>query len=205
MIGKTWETIVGIYRPPTSVKVPKSVWTYELGSLLEAVTSLPGNYFLLGDYNVDLIAPDKPPKDGRYLLDLLDIYDLHNLISSPTRITKTSITLLDLIITNNKNRVLTSGVVHVQLSDHSLVYAFLRKTAPKIRSRSKEAMQFHVRGNRIPYMTPTKAQSAAVFSDQVRLGLGYLDHCVLGSDFCSAKSRARILQTNSSLGLGFLN
>ena len=63
MIGKTWETIVGIYRPPTSVKVPKSVWTYKLGSLLEAVTSLPGNYFLVGDYNADLIAPDKPPKD----------------------------------------------------------------------------------------------------------------------------------------------
>ncbi|KAK2558583.1 hypothetical protein P5673_018760 [Acropora cervicornis] len=134
-IGKTWETFVGIYRPPTSIKVPKTVWTYELGSLLEAITSLPGNYFLLGDYNADLIAPDKPPNDGRSLLDLLDIYNLHNLISSPTRITKTSITLLDLVITNNKIKVLTSGVVHVQLSDHSLVYAFLRKTAPKKRSR----------------------------------------------------------------------
>ena len=134
-IGKTWETFVGIYRPPTSIKVPKTVWTYELGSQLEAITSLPGNYFLLGDYNADLIAPDKPPKAGRSLLDLLDIYNLHNLISSPTRITKTSITLLDLVITNNKIKVLTSGVVHVQLSDHSLVYEFLRKTAPKKRSR----------------------------------------------------------------------
>ena len=93
---------------------PKTVWTYELGSLLEAITSLPGNYFLLGDYNADLIAPDKPPKDGRSLLDLLVIYNLHNLISSPIRITKTSITLLDLVITNNKIKVFTSGVVHVQ-------------------------------------------------------------------------------------------
>lgn len=30
---------------------------------------------------------------------------------------------------------MTSGDVHVQLSDHSLVYAFLRKTAPKMGSR----------------------------------------------------------------------
>lgn len=30
---------------------------------------------------------------------------------------------------------MTSGDIHVQLSDHSLVYAFLRKTAPKMRSR----------------------------------------------------------------------
>ena len=65
----------------------------------------------------------------------LTFTNLHNLISSPTRIAKTSTTLLDLVITNNTNMVLTSGVVHVQLSDHSLVYAFLRKTAPEMRSR----------------------------------------------------------------------
>ena len=47
MIGRTWETFGGIYRPPTSIKVPKTVWTYELGSLLEAVTTLPGNYSCL--------------------------------------------------------------------------------------------------------------------------------------------------------------
>ena len=86
MIGKTWETFVGIYRPPTSIKVPTTVWTYELGSLLGAVTSLPGNYFLPGDNNADLIVLDKPPKDGRSLLELLDIYNLQNLTSSPTRI-----------------------------------------------------------------------------------------------------------------------
>ena len=51
MIGKTWETFVGIYGPPTSIKVPKTAGTYELESLLEAITSLPGNCFLLGDYN----------------------------------------------------------------------------------------------------------------------------------------------------------
>ena len=31
-IGKAWETLVGIYRPPTSAKVPKSAWTLELES-----------------------------------------------------------------------------------------------------------------------------------------------------------------------------
>ena len=59
-------------------------------------------------------------------------------------------------------------------------------------------------------VTPTKAVRSCSFlflvlSDEMRVGLGFLDHCVSGSDFCSAKSRARILQTNSSLGLGFLN
>lgn len=61
-IGKAWETLVGIYRPPTSAKVPKSSWTLELESIpLEAITALPGNCLLVGDFNSDLHEPDKGP------------------------------------------------------------------------------------------------------------------------------------------------
>ena len=57
------------------------------------------------------------------------------LIAKPTRKTKTAETLLDLILTNDKKKVLTSGVVDTQLSDHSLVYTILRSSAPRTRSR----------------------------------------------------------------------
>ena len=40
-----------------------------------------------------------------------------------------------LILTNDKEKVLTSGVVDTQLSDHSLVYTILRSSAPRTRSR----------------------------------------------------------------------
>ena len=135
MIAKSWETFVGVYRPPTSVTVPQSLWRIELSTILESITLIPGNCFLLGDYNSDLLLPDKPPKDGRRLLDLLGIYSMHNLINEPTRITKTNKSILNLILTNNKNKVLRSGVIHVNLSDHSLVYAILRKTVHKRRSK----------------------------------------------------------------------
>ena len=49
---------------------------------------------------------NRPPMDGRDLCDLLDIYDLKNLITSPT-------ISFDLILTNNKKRILSSGVVDV--------------------------------------------------------------------------------------------
>ena len=58
---------------------------------------------------------------GRALLDLLDIFNLDCLITEPTRKTKTTETLLDLILTNDKKKVLKSGVVDTQLSDHSLL------------------------------------------------------------------------------------
>lgn len=89
----------------------------------------------IGDFNCDLMHPEKPSMDGRDLLDLMDIYNLQSLIKSATRVGKTSETLLDIILTNNKNKMLLSGVVDVQISDHSLVYTVLRLCAPRLRSR----------------------------------------------------------------------
>ena len=135
-IAKKWETIVGIYRPPTSASVPQSLWKFELSSILEAITILPGNCFFVGDFNSDMLLPDKPPRDGRVMANLLDIYDLKNLIHEATRITKTSETLLDLFLTDNLRKIQSSGVVHVNISDHSLVFAMLRALEPRIRSRN---------------------------------------------------------------------
>ena len=134
-IAKKWATIVGIYRPPTSVSVPQSLWKFELSSILEAITTLPGNCFLVGDFNSDMLLPDKPPRDGCVMANLLDIYDLKNLIHEATRITRTSETLLDLFLTDNVKKIQSSGVVHVNISDHSLVFAILRESEPRIRSR----------------------------------------------------------------------
>ena len=118
-LSKFWITVVGIYRPPSIVR---SQWTRELSVFFEAVSSLTNTVFLAGDLNADLLAPDKQHRVGRALLDLLDIFNLDCLITEPTRKTKTTETMLDLILTNDKKKVLTSGVVDTQLSDHSLVY-----------------------------------------------------------------------------------
>ena len=53
----------------------------------------------------------------------------------PTRKTKTTETVLDLILANDKKKVLTLGVVDRQISDHSLVYTVLRSSLPCGRSR----------------------------------------------------------------------
>lgn len=131
-LAKTWITVVGVYRPPS---IPKSEWKQELSMLFKAATSLANDVFFLGDFDCDLLQPDKPPKDGQDLSDLMGIFNLVNLIKSPTRMCKTSETLLDLIFMNNKKRILSSGVVDVQISDHFLVYAVLRASALRSCSR----------------------------------------------------------------------
>ena len=70
------------------------------------------------------------------LLDVLDIFDLNCLITKATHKTKTTETLLNLILANNKTTTLTSGVVDTQISDHSLVFTVLRSVAHRLSSRN---------------------------------------------------------------------
>ena len=80
-------------------------------------------FFLLGDMNADMASTNND-NNVRQLTNIADIYGLRQLISEPTRITDKSATLIDLIFTNCPERVLCSGVAHISISDHNLVYAF---------------------------------------------------------------------------------
>ena len=124
--------LIGLYRSPS---LPKNIWRKELASLLEASTGKGESVFLLGDLNCDLLCPDKPPKNGRDLLDIMDLFHFKNLVSSPTRETAKTSTLLDLVLTNAKTKILTTGVVNPHISDHSLVFAILRASPPRSRSQ----------------------------------------------------------------------
>ena len=131
-LGNAWIAIVGVYRPPS---IAKSIWINELSKLFQVGSMLADTIYYAGDFNVSFLNPDEPSSERRSLMDLLDICNLDCLISGATRKTKTSETLLDLILTNNKRKTLVSGVVDTQISNHSLVYTVLKSSAPKLQSR----------------------------------------------------------------------
>ena len=66
--------------------------------------------------------------DVRQLTNIADIYGLHQLIKEPNRITDKAPALIDLIYTNCPERFVCSGVAHVSISDHSLVYVYRKIT-----------------------------------------------------------------------------
>ena len=74
-------TVVGVYRPPS---IPKYQRTRELSSIFEEVSTLTETVFYAGDFNADLLNPDKPPKDGVNLLDLMENFALDCLITKAT-------------------------------------------------------------------------------------------------------------------------
>ena len=56
---------------------------------------------LTGDLNLDRLRPERT--DGKILLSLEEAYGLECLIRDPTRITPTSETLLDVILTTSQS------------------------------------------------------------------------------------------------------
>ena len=88
---------------------------------------------ILDDFNCDMLDLYKPPKEGRDLVDIVDIFAFENLICEVTRITNNWQTLLDLVSTNRKSRVLQAGVSNLHISDHALIYAILHASSQKCR------------------------------------------------------------------------
>ena len=110
-----------------------------LSVLLEKILREKKMVVLLGDFNADLLKYDHDDE----VADLLDtMYSkllLPN-ISSPTRVTSTSATLIDNIFTNNYDNTFTSGnQVTTTLSDHlaQILIVPIRNT-----TRYKEPMIF---------------------------------------------------------------
>ena len=75
--------------------------------------------FVLGDLNCDRLKEHS-------LRDKIDffmqVYGLSQLVTEPTRITDTSSTLIDVILTTIPYRCTKTDGIHTSYSDHSLVY-----------------------------------------------------------------------------------
>ena len=80
--------------------------------------------YILGDLNCNLLQ-EKPLFNipTKKLDSLYELYQLTQLINEPTRITITTTSLIDHVVTNTPEKISHSGVVHTGISDHSLVYA----------------------------------------------------------------------------------
>ena len=130
-------TVIAITRPKckslfifTIYKAPDQLLeslTEELDTALSSI-SLEAEVILLGDFNVNFLATKNDAFRAlkRKLLSLTSMYNLEQLIDKPTRITENSSTLIDLLFANNNHRIVSSGVLHVNLSDHSLIYCVVK-------------------------------------------------------------------------------
>lgn len=121
-IGSLKFILVCIYRPPKS----------KVLDFLDKIEALfydimkSGQYVLFcGDWNLNLL--DNSNLNVKFLKDMLLSFNLRQLVDQPTRVTPTSKTLLDIVVTNiNVNNILCKSIFNV-LSDHEAQIICIKK------------------------------------------------------------------------------
>lgn len=79
---------------------------------------------LLGDFNLNLLPDAQDTSSSIWKFwQLLNKFNLKNVINKATRITDTSTTLIDLVISSDTSNISHKGVCDLGISDQHLIYA----------------------------------------------------------------------------------
>ena len=125
--------ISSVYRPPnTSVET-----FFKIEKLIQQVDNKNEEFYLLGDLNL----LDSSLSNVKTLQEITQLYQLTQVINEPTRVTKSTKSILDVCITSSPDKIIPSGVVHLGISDHSLVYA-TRKLNSVIKGDRQNLVEF---------------------------------------------------------------
>ena len=112
--------VVTWYRPPCS-----SVELFaHYETLIGKLDSIGLEYYLMCDLNCNMASIQFDPI-ARLVCEISDVYGPQQLITEPTRVTKSSLSPINVIFTNCINRVVCSRVSYVGISDHSLIYVYV--------------------------------------------------------------------------------
>ena len=112
--------VTTIYRPPNA----NAEFFDHLEKLIKQIDDENKEMYILGDLNCNLLEKKTLfNMQTNKLNSLYELYQLSQLINEPTRVTMTTSSLIDHVVTNTPEKISHSGVVHTGISDHSLVYA----------------------------------------------------------------------------------
>ena len=109
-----------IYRMPNS---SVDVFNDRISDVMNVIQEERKLCYLLGDLNIDLLKADDHKTTGE-LLDVLYCNNVFLLITKPTRVTSTTTTLMDHILTNNldDDMMHIQGILCTSISDHYAVF-----------------------------------------------------------------------------------
>ena len=135
-LGKKF-IIGGVYVPP-STRIEG--WNIIFESF-ERLYNAGLDFYAMGDYNNDLLK-----SQNCKVKDLINMYNLTQLISEPTNFTENSSSLLDLILCKNVDSVITSGVADPFIPDliryHCPIYLILDLQKPKPHNFCRTVWQY---------------------------------------------------------------
>ena len=121
IFGTDSNIVIGvIYRMPNS---SVDVFNHRISEVMNVIQKERKLCYLMGDLNIDFLRADDHKATGE-LLDVLYCNNVFPLITKPTRVTSTTITLIDHILTNNfvDDMMHIQGILCTSISDHYAVF-----------------------------------------------------------------------------------
>ena len=120
--------VATVYRPPSA----SSEFFDHFEKLIKATDDENKEIYVLGDLNCDILKADEDSNfPTKKIKSLYELYQLSQLIDKPTRITMTTKSLIDHIVTNAPEKISNTGVIHTGISDHSLIFAIRKISIEK--------------------------------------------------------------------------
>ena len=107
-----------VYRPPgTPINYFDTLADHLISSL-----SLGFDIIILGDLNCNVL---RSCPEATALLDFISSFNLSQLVYKPTKITETSQSIIDVIMSTNKSMIGLRDVLTCSISDHNLIYIYI--------------------------------------------------------------------------------
>ena len=126
--------VCAYYRKPTMCK--ESDFLASLSTAAENMYNTRKELFLLGDFNKDMHENrDESRFPDTRLVDFCNRFCLSNRIDNPTKVTKTSKSLIDVLFTSHTECYSISGSLHLGLSDHDLIFTVRKNKNSKPKPR----------------------------------------------------------------------
>ena len=122
-VPKSRSFLIGsFYRPDRTSNYHDKDLMAKLNSILDSVAAEGKEFLVFGDFNCCFMSPQRNNAECKQLKSLFKSMNIKQLIKNPTRITKDSKSLIDLIAVSSPQNICDSGVVSTGFSDHEMVY-----------------------------------------------------------------------------------
>ena len=129
-IDKKMHIIGNIYRPPRS----DSNYYEAMLDIIEQATRSSDNVILIGDLNYDYRKDDSLATNPIHFIE--SMFEMKQLVDSPTRVTTETSTLLDVILSSVPDHHISTRVLPISMSDHFPVITIL-KSQQKLKAAHK--------------------------------------------------------------------
>ena len=144
----TTNVLIGVvYKPPSA---SYDHFSEHINGILENISNENKKCYLMGDFNINLLQYDTNNTVQNFI-DMLSSQSFYPNINKPTRITESSATLIDNILTNDLHNH-TAGVLISDISDHLPVFLISDNSRKKVHYERRCSTKRDFNGNNIEHL-----------------------------------------------------